>query len=101
MMKIMQTRIRLSPYDRKKKKLRLVIDGAKTVGTGLHFIQYINDKKPEKGINIIKAGLGLLSDDKDYSAVEAEVIALDRASVACHHWIYYFETVELISDFEG
>ena len=38
-LKIMQTRIRLSPYD-PKKKLRLVIDGAKTVGTGFLLIQY-------------------------------------------------------------
>ena len=48
-MKIMQTKIRLSPYD-PKKKLRLVIDSTKTVGMGLLLIQYLNDKKPEKGI---------------------------------------------------
>ena len=55
-------------------QLCLVTDGAKTVGTGFILIQYINDKKPEKGINIINAMLV-----QDYSAVEAEEIALDRA----------------------
>ena len=62
--KIMQNQIRLIPYN-PTKKLRLVIDGPKTVGTGFLRKQYINDKKPEKGINIISAGSGLLSDDKD------------------------------------
>ena len=67
--KIMQNQIRLIPYN-PTKKLRLVIDGAKTVGTGFLLIQYINDKKPERGINIINAGSGLLPDDKDYSRVK-------------------------------
>ena len=46
-MKIIQIRIRLSQCD-PKKRLRLVIDGAKTVGTGFLLIQYLNDAKPEK-----------------------------------------------------
>ena len=58
-MKIMITQIRLSQYD-PTKKLQLVIDGAKTVGTGFLLIQYLNDKKPEKSIIIINSGLGLL-----------------------------------------
>ena len=53
-MNIMQTRIRLSPYD-PTKRLRLVIDGAKSVGTGL----------------------------------------------ACHHWLYYSDPVQLLSDCKG
>ena len=32
-MEIMKTRINISPYD-PKKRLRLIIDGAKTIGTG-------------------------------------------------------------------
>ena len=55
----------------------------------------MNDKKPDKGINIINAGSGVLPDDKDYSA------ALDQAISGCHHWIYYCEEVEPISDCEG
>ena len=89
-MQIMKNRIRLNPHD-PTKKLCLVIDGAKTVGI----------KFPEKVINIINAGSGLLSDDKDYSAVEGEAIALDRAIAGFQHWIYYCQEVELIRDCEG
>ena len=78
-----------------------MIDGAKTVGTRFLLIHYINDEKPEKGINIIHSGSGLLPEDKDYSAVEREAIALDSAISACHHWIYYCKSIELISDREG
>ena len=46
-MNIMQTSIRLSPND-PKKCLCLVIDGAKTVGTGFILIQYLNEEKSEK-----------------------------------------------------
>ena len=40
-----------------------MIDGAKMVGIGFLLIQYINDRKPEKRINIINVGLCLLQDD--------------------------------------
>ena len=75
-MEIKKNQSRLSPYD-PSKKLRLVIDGAKTVGTRFILIQYINDRKPEEGRNIINAGSCLLPDEKDYSLVQAEAIALD------------------------
>ena len=96
----MKTRIILSPYDHKKKS-RLVIDSAKTVGTGFLLIQYLNDKKLEKGMNIIHSGSGLLPVDKNYRVVETEAIALDLAISACHHWIYYWESIQLTSDCEG
>ena len=86
MMKIMKNQIRLSPYD-STKKFRLMIGGAKTVGTGFILIQYENDRNPEKGINIINAGSGLLADDKDYSEVEAGAIASHQAIAGCPHWI--------------
>ena len=70
-MGIMKNQIKLSPYD-PTKKLKLIIDRAKSVGTGFLLIQHINDIKPERGINIINVGLCLLPDDKDYSQVEAE-----------------------------
>ena len=76
-LKIMKTHIRLSSYN-PKQKLKLVIDGAKTVGTGLLLIQNIIDENPKKGITIINAGSCLLPDDRDYSSVETEAIALSR-----------------------
>ena len=75
-MEIMTIQIRLSPYDLRK-KLCLVIDGAKSVGTGFLMIYYINDRNQKKGENIIYTGSCLLPDDKDYSPVEAEAIALN------------------------
>ena len=49
-MDIMKTRIKLSPYDQTK-RLRLIIYGAKTVGTGFVLCQYVNEGNPSKGIN--------------------------------------------------
>ena len=40
-MNVMKTRIKLSPYD-PKKRLRLIIDRAKTVGIGFVLCQYVN-----------------------------------------------------------
>ena len=34
----------------------------------------------------------------ELSQVECKAIALDRACVSCHHWIYYADTVNLVSD---
>ena len=99
-LKIMQTQIKLSPYD-PTKKLKLVIDGASSLGTGFILIQHLNDEQPEKGCKIVNAGSCLLPEGKDFSPVEAESIALDRAISACHHWIYYCDQIEIISDCEG
>ena len=49
---IVRTRIRLSPYD-PTKRLHLIIDGAKTVGTGFVLCQYLNEENPSKRVNII------------------------------------------------
>ena len=75
-----------------------MIDGAKTVGTGFILIQYLNDEEPEKGVNIFHARSGKLDPEKDYSPIEAEAIALNRAIEACHHWLYYSDPVQLLSD---
>ena len=40
---IMKKQLKLTPYD-PGKKLRLVIDGARTAGTGFLLIQYVDDK---------------------------------------------------------
>ena len=99
-MKVMQTRIMLTPYD-PKKRLRLIIDGAKTVGTGFVLCQYINEDNPSKGVNIIHAGADKFEPGKIYSPVEAEAIALSRAIEECHHWILYSDPVMLFSDCSG
>ena len=95
--KEMKKTLKLSPYN-PEQKLRLIIDGSRTVGTGFILVQYINDEKVEEGIKIINAGSALLPQDRDFSAMEAESIALDRAMVSCHHWLYHCPEVELVSD---
>ena len=54
-LKIMKSQIKLSPYN-PAKKLKLVIDGASSIGTGYILCQLINEAKPEAGCNIINAG---------------------------------------------
>ena len=65
-LEIMQHQIKLSPYN-PKKKLRLVIDGASSIGTGFMLVQFRDDQKPEQGCNIIQAGSGLLPEGRDFS----------------------------------
>ena len=80
----MRKQLKLSPYD-PKEKLRLVIDSAQTAGTGVLYIQYVDDKDVVKGLKIIHSGSNLLPLDRDFSSMEAEVIALDRKISACLH----------------
>ena len=84
---IMKKRLKLKPYD-PKKKLRLVIDEANTGGTGFLLIQYVDDKDIKKGIQIIHSGSNVLPLNREFSSMEAEAVALDRAIAAWHHWIY-------------
>ena len=79
--KIMKKHLKLSPYD-PKQKLRLVIDGARTARTGLLLIQYVDDKDVAKSVKIIHAGSNVLQLDRDFSSMEAEANALDRAITA-------------------
>ena len=76
--------LKLSPYD-PNQKLRLIIDGSRTIGTGFILVQYINDDDVKEGIKIINAGSSLLPQDIEFSAMESEAIAQDRAMVSCHH----------------
>ena len=97
---IMKTRIKLSPYDLTK-RLRLIIDGAKTVGTGFILCQNLKEENPSKGVKIIHSGADKFEPGKDYSPVEAEAIALSRAIEACHNWIFYSDPIMLFSDCSG
>ena len=96
----MKKQLKLFPYD-PNKKLRLFVYGALTADTGVLLIQYVDDKDIQEGIQIIHSGSNVLPLNRDFSSMEAEAIALDRAIAACHHWIYYCLEVELISDCQG
>ena len=99
-MNVMKTRIKLSPYD-PKKRLRLIIEGAKTVGTGFVLCQYVNEANPSQRVNIIHTGARKFEPGKICSPVEAEAIALKRAISECHYWIYYSDPIMLFSDCSG
>ena len=89
----MKKSLKLSPYD-PTQRLRLIIDGSRTIGTGFILVQYVNDEDIKEGIKIIYASL--LPQDREFSAMESEAIALDMAMVFCHHWLYHCPEVELI-----
>ena len=96
----MKKTLKLSPYN-PDQKLRRIMDGSRTVGTGFILVQYINGENLEEGIKIINAGSSLLPQDREFSAMEAECIALDRAMVSCHHWLYHCPEIELKTDCQG
>ena len=58
---IIVSHIRLSPDD-PKKELRLIIDGASSIGVGFVLFQYLDDQHPEKGALIINAKSSILSE---------------------------------------
>ena len=76
-----------------------MIYGALSIGTGFILVQLLDEKSPEKGCNNIPSGSTLLPEGRNFSLIESEATALDRAS--CHHWIYYGQEVELDSDCKG
>ena len=98
---VVKTQIRLTPYD-PEKKLRLIIDGASSVGVGFVLFQYLSDENPEKGAVIINANSSLLGENQlGYSPIDAEMIGLDFAARACHYWLWACPEIELYSDCSG
>ena len=89
----MKKQLKLSPYN-PKQRLELVIDSARTAGTGFLLVQYIDDKDINKGIKIIHSGSNLLPLDRDFSSMESKAIALDGAITTCHCWLYYCPEIE-------
>ena len=95
---IVTNQIRLSPDN----KLRLVIDGASSVGVGFVLFQFLSDEEPGKGAVIINANSSLLSESQiGYSPIDAELISIDFASRACHYWLWCCPQIELYSDRSG
>ena len=98
---IMKTQIKLSPYN-SSKALYLVIDGSSRVGTGYCLLQRLKEDDPSRGFSIVSAGASLLPTTKgEFSPIESEMIALDRAVTSCDHWLRYAPEINLISDCTG
>ena len=74
--------IKILEYD-ESKKLRLVKDGASSIGVGFVLFQYLSDQNPEKGAVIISANSSLLGEAQvGYSPIDAELLELDFAARA-------------------
>jgi len=98
---VMKTQIRLSPYD-PSKTLRLIIDGASSAGVGFVLFQWVDDGNPDKGACIIAANSSMLGENQiGYSPIDAELLALDFATKACHYWLWACPMIELYSDCSG
>ena len=97
----MINQIRLSPYD-PSKPLRLVIDGASSLGVGFVLFQWLDEVDESKGAAIINANASMLKDNQlSYSPIEAECIGLQFASTCCAYWLDSNPSVELYSDCSG
>ena len=65
------------------------------------FLSYHISLKKKIRPNLKEQNMSMLPIDRNYSLVEAEVITLDSAMAACHHWIYHSNEVESLSDCES
>ena len=81
---LMVSHIRLSPYD-PQKVLRLIVDGAYSIGVGFCLFQYLDDQHPEKGALFINANSSLLSEQQvGYSPIDSELIGLNFTCKSFH-----------------
>ena len=97
---IIKNQMRLSPYD-PKKELRLIADGASSIGIGYVLFQYLDDADPSKGALIISANSSMLAPHAGHSPIDGEILALDFACNSCHFWMHFCPKIKLYSDCSG
>merc|ERR1711888_528600 len=80
--------IRLSPLD-VNKRINIATDGANSSGIGFVIFQNADDLQQGKDVKIIKANSsGLKDSQKQYSAVETELLALKFACESSYYYLY-------------
>ena len=80
--------IRLSPLDLNK-RINIATDGANSSGIGFVVFQNANDLEQGKDVKIIKANSsGLKDNQKQYSAVETELLALKFACESSYYYLF-------------
>ena len=90
--------IRLSPLD-VDKKIKIVTDGANSVGIGFVLYQNADDLKEGEDVSIIKANSsGLKDSQKQYSAVDTEVLALKFACDSMYYYLYGAPEIHMFTD---
>merc|ERR1712002_297135 len=75
------------------------MDGAISSGIGFVVFQNSNDLKQGKDIKIIKANSsGLKDSQKQYSAVETELLALKFACESSYYYLYGSKEIHIYTD---
>ena len=72
-----------------EKRINIVTDGTNSSGMGFILFQNADDLKQGKNVSIVKANSSGLKDcQKQYSAVDTEVLALKFAYDASFYYLY-------------
>ena len=80
--------IRLSPLHLEK-KINIATDGANSAGIGFVLYQNANDLEEGKDVKIIKVNSSWLKDSqKQYSAIDTELLALEFACDSSYYYLY-------------
>merc|ERR1712208_107522 len=90
--------IRLSSLDLDK-KINIVTDGTNSAGMGFVLYQNADDLKEGENVSIVKAnGSGLKDCQKQYSAVDTEVLALKFACDSSYYYLYGAPIINVFTD---
>ena len=99
--KIFTHQIRLSPLD-VEKKINIVTDGANSAGVGFVLFQNADDLKQGENVSIVKANSSGLKDcQKQYFAVDTEVLALKFACDASLYYLYGAPLIHVYTDYSS
>ena len=91
-------RIRLSPFD-VEKRINIVTDGANSSGVGFVLFQNADDLKQGENVSIVKANSSGLRDcQKQYYAMDTEVLALKFACDASFYYLYGAPLIHVYTD---
>ena len=93
--------IRLSPLDMNK-RINIATDGANSAGIGFVVFQNSNDLEQGRDVKIIKANSsGLKDSQKQYSAVETELLALKFACESSYYYLFGAKEIHIYTDASG
>ena len=96
--KIFTQQIRLSPFD-VEKRINRVTDGANSAGVGFVLFQNADDLKQGENVSIVNANSSGLKDcQKQYSAVDTEVLALKFACDSSFYYLYGAPIIHVYTD---
>ena len=93
--------IRLSPLD-VDKKINIATDGANSPSIGFILYQNANDLEEGKDVKIIKANSsGLKDSQRQYSAIDTELLALKFACDSSYYYLYGASQIHVYTDCSG